>query len=135
MEPPRGCGIRSPFRPYYLNNVYSDDSAIIISVDENATLLFPAMMDPYTIDAIMSLQYKCLRNRGGTPGGQAMYTNQDTKFNDIPYLTNMRFMWNGIPCVDFQIKVVFPLNNGLGSITVGDDTLLIVVSSKTVVVY
>ena len=53
-----------------------------------------------------------------------MYTNQDTKFNDIPYLTNMRFMWNGIPCVDFHIKVVFPLNNGLGSITVGDDTLL-----------
>jgi hypothetical protein len=115
MEPSRGCGLRSPF---------SNDSAIIISVDDNATLLFPAMMDPYTIDAIMSLQYKCLRNRGGTPGGQAMYTNQDTKFNDIPYLTNMRFMWNGIPCVDFHIKVVFPLNNGLGSITVGDDTLL-----------
>ena len=33
-------------------------------------------------------------------------------------------MWNGLPCVDFQIKVGFPLNNGLGSITVGDDTLL-----------
>ena len=27
-------------------------SAIIISVDENATLLFPAMMDPYTINAM-----------------------------------------------------------------------------------
>ena len=78
--------------------MFSNDSAIIISVDENATLLFPAMMDPYTIDAIMSLQYKCLRNRGGTPGGQAMYTNQDTKFNDIPYLTNMRFMRK---CVDW----------------------------------
>ena len=65
MEPPEAAVSWSPYSPYNYNNLYSNCSAIIISVDENATLLFPAMMDPYTIDAIMSLQYKCLRNRGG----------------------------------------------------------------------
>ena len=97
---------------------------MISVVDDNSVLLLPGMMDCATLTAVMNMQYRCLRNRGGMPGGQAMYANQDTKFNEIPYLTNMRFMWNGLPCIDFQIKVVFPLNNGLGSMTVGDDTLL-----------
>ena len=27
-------------------------------------------------------------------------------------------MWNGLPCIDFQEKIVYPLNNGLGSVYV-----------------
>ena len=42
----------------------------------------------------------------------------DEKYNDIPSLTSSRFMWDGLPCIDFQEKVMYPLNNGLGSVYV-----------------
>ena len=69
----------------------------------------------------------CIRARGGMPQGMnedAYYVNQDSKFNDIPILTAMRFLWNGIPQIDFMTKVVYPLNNGLGSMLVGNSNLL-----------
>ena len=52
MEPPEAVVLGLPLVHYNLDNMFSNDSAIIISVDENATLLFPAMMDPYTINAM-----------------------------------------------------------------------------------
>ena len=50
-----------------------------------------------------------LRLRGGSPDA-----NNDSKHNEIPYLSNMRFMWSGLPSIDFQDLVMNPLNNGLG---------------------
>ena len=67
--------------------------------------------------------HSSLRLRGGmSPRNE--YVNNDSKFNEIPYLTNMKFLWNGRPCIDFNLKVMFQIDNGLGSITVGSDTLL-----------
>lgn len=106
MEPPEAAVSWSPYSPYNYNNLYSNCSAIIISVvDANAKMLMPSLMDVFIVNEIMRMQYRCVRARGGMPGGEAMYTNQDRKFNKIPYLTNLRFMWNGLPCTNFQIKV------------------------------
>ena len=60
-----------------------------------------------------------LRVRGGV--GEP---NVDRRANEVPYLTNIKFMWNGLPCIDFQELVMNPLDNGLGSITVNGATLL-----------
>ena len=40
-----------------------------------------------------------MRIRGGGP-------NSDKNFNDIPYLTNMKFLWNGLPCIEFNERVM-----------------------------
>ena len=38
--------------------------------------------------------HSSLRLRGGmSPRNE--YVNNDSKFNEIPYLTNMKFLWNG----------------------------------------
>ena len=50
--------------------------------------------------------------------------NVDSKFNEIPYLSKMNFMWNGLPCLDFGEKVLNLLNNGLGSMNIKSGTLL-----------
>ena len=47
----------------------------------------------------------------------------DKKIHEIPYLNDIRFMWNGRPCIDFTDKVMYPLNNGLASITLGKASL------------
>ena len=60
-----------------------------------------------------------LRLRGGSPDA-----NNDSKHNEIPYLSNMRFMWSGLPSIDFQDLVMNPLNNGLGSMNIKGGTLL-----------
>ena len=60
-----------------------------------------------------------IRMRGGTPD-----PNNDSKHNTIPYLTNIKFIYNGLPCIDFQERVMDPLNNGLGSMNVKGATLL-----------
>ena len=62
---------------------------------------------------------KSLRLRGS---GEDM--NNDDKFNKIPYLDNIRFKWNGLPCMDFREKVLFLLENGLGSMMSNGGTLL-----------
>ena len=43
---------------------------------------------------------KVLRMRGGAGGNM----NVDSKFNEIPYLSKMNFMWNRLPCLDFGEK-------------------------------
>ena len=72
--------------------------------------------------------FTSIRTRGGSPKGidptHAYYVNNDSKFNDIPMLTAMRFLWNGIPTIDFLHKVGYILNNGLGSVVVDGSTLL-----------
>jgi hypothetical protein len=52
--------------------------------------------------------------------------NPSGNFKDIniPYLSNIRFMWKGIPCVDFHEKVMMPLENGLASVSIQGYTLL-----------
>ena len=69
--------------------------------------------------------HNTLRLRGGmTDREKLQFISNDKNFNEIPYLTNIRFLWNGLPTIDFIIKIMYPINNGLGSITVGSDTLL-----------
>ena len=41
-----------------------------------------------------------LRIRGGTD-------EDDKRYNDIPILTASKFMWDGLPCVDFQEKIMY----------------------------
>ena len=60
-----------------------------------------------------------MRLRGGA--GDA---NKDSKYNDVLYLTNINFKWNGLPTFDFDEKILFPLQNGLGSIALHKATLL-----------
>ena len=57
----------------------------------------------------ISMPMSSLRMRGG---------GDDEKYNDIPSLTSSKFMWDGLPCIDFQEKIMYPLNMGLGSVYV-----------------
>ena len=50
---------------------------------------------------------KTIRLRGGT-GSEP---NTDSKFNEIPYLSKMNFMWNGLPCLDFDEKYLYYIYN------------------------
>ena len=50
--------------------------------------------------------------------------NNDKNHHDIPYLTNMRFRWDGLPCIDFRERVLNTLENGLGSMLTNGGTLL-----------
>ena len=66
----------------------------------------------------LTQQRPALRLRGsGDP-------NNDSKYNEIPYLSNIRFEWDGLPCLDFNEKIMYPLNNGLGSMNIKGATLL-----------
>lgn len=58
-----------------------------------------------------------LRGSGNNP-------NHDRTYNDIPYLTQRNFQWNGLPTIDFNEKVLNLLNNGLGSVSIKSGTLL-----------
>ena len=67
---------------------------------------------------------RAIRIRGGTN------PNVDKKWSDIPSLTLVKFQWDGIPKVDFQELVLFPLNAGLGSISMNGNTLLAAVRRR-----
>ena len=60
-----------------------------------------------------------LRLRGGMDN-----PSLDEKSNEVPYLKNIKFFWNGLPCIDFSENIMFPLENGLASITVKGYSLL-----------
>jgi hypothetical protein len=45
--------------------------------------------------------------------------NEDKNRHEIPYLTNIKFQWNGLPMIDFIEKIIYPLNMGLGSFSMG----------------
>jgi len=61
---------------------------------------------------------RCLRCRGG------MDMDFDSKSNDVPYLTKINFMWDGLPKIDFNETVMYPLNAGLASISLKNGYLL-----------
>ena len=81
--------------------------------------------NPFVQIAIQQAFLPCssvIRIRGGAPHYE--HVNNEKHFNEIPYLTNIKFLWNGRPCIDFNLKVMFQIDNGLGSVTVGNNTLL-----------
>ena len=61
-----------------------------------------------------------LRLRGGTN----IHPNDDPKKNDVPFLTKMNFSWDGLPCIDFIERIMYPVQNGLATVSFGSDTLL-----------
>jgi len=48
----------------------------------------------------------------------------DSKSNDVPYLTKINFMWDGLSKIDFNETVMYPLNAGLASISLKNGYLL-----------
>ena len=56
--------------------------------------------------------------------GKGDDVNNDSKHHDIPYLTNIKFRWDGLPCIDFRERVLHILENGLGTTLAGGGTLL-----------
>jgi len=48
----------------------------------------------------------------------------DSKSNDVPYLTKINFMRDGLPKMDFNETVMYPLNAGLTSISLKNGHLL-----------
>ena len=95
------CAVSACYTYHHTNTLIRCDS------------LMPLLMDIHTTSI------NSLRLRGG--GGDA---NSSKDYNQIPYLTNMNFKWNGLPCIDFQERVLYPLNNGLGSVLCNGATLL-----------
>ena len=57
-------------------------------------------------------------------GGTTENPNTDEKTNEIPYLRDSRFFWSGLPCIDFMELIMFPLENGLASMSVKGYSLL-----------
>ena len=57
-------------------------------------------------------------------GGVGTEPNTDSKFIEVPSVTKMNFMWNGLICLAFYEKVLNLLNSGLGSKNIECDTLL-----------
>ena len=53
-----------------------------------------------------------------------MNPNVDPKYNEIPALSVRKFIYDGLPKVDFNELVLYPLNAGLGSISMNGATLL-----------
>ena len=64
-------------------------------------------------------------------GGGDDNPNTDSKFGDIPYLTNAKFYWDGQPKVDFNERVMYILDNGLASMSIKGGTLLDAVKHQT----
>ena len=56
--------------------------------------------------------------------GKGDDVNNDSKHHDITYLTNIKFRWDGLPCIDFRERVLHILENGLGTTLTGGGTLL-----------
>jgi hypothetical protein len=69
--------------------------------------------------ANMSSNTTALRIRGAGPD-----MNNDRRYNQIPYLDHRKFFWNGLPCIDFNERIYIPIQNGLGSISSKNATLL-----------
>ena len=93
MEAPRGC------IPTQLDFSHS------IHIHECNATQIDIMVPIFTVTH-ESMNFT-MRLRGGA--GDA---NKDSKYNDIPYLTNINFKWNGLPTFDFDEKILFPLGPG-----------------------
>ena len=64
-------------------------------------------------------------------GGGDDNPSTDSKFGDIPYLTNVKFYWDGQPKVDFNETIMYILDNGLASMSIRGGTLLDAVKYQT----
>ena len=108
MEPPDGCAIEE--------NFIFDALASYPKIIPNQCLhiVFHTTFILYSSHKTFPLRLR----------GAGEDVNNDTKFNEIPYLTNIRFKWNGLPCIDFREKVLFILENGLGTMLINGGTLL-----------
>ena len=63
-------------------------------------------------------------------GGGSDNPNVDEKTGEIPALTNSKFSWNGVPCIDFMERVMMPLENGLQSMSIKGWSLLATVKRR-----
>ena len=71
-------------------------------------LLTFLIIQQIAIAKIGSQNSSTLRLRGGmTDREKLQFISNDSKFNEIPYLTNIRFLWNGLPTIDFIIKIMY----------------------------
>ena len=52
-----------------------------------------------------------IRVRGG---GDA----DTSKYHELPALKQRNFLWDGLPCIDFQERVMYPFKNALGGVWV-----------------
>ena len=68
------------------------------------------MKAAFCIFVFVKVSQSTLRIRGGG--------DTDDKYNVVPSLTDMRFMWDGLPCIDFRERIMYPLENGLGAVYV-----------------
>ena len=108
MEPPRGityAQTKSDSIAYTIASIFEANSNNI----DHGVLWF-----------VLSIHgYQALRLRGAGDD-----FSRDNKYNEISYLTNTRFMWNGLPSIDHLENVVYPLQNGLGTVIMDGSSLL-----------
>ena len=69
-----------------------------------------------SIDSL-KFDFSAMRLRGGME-------TFDKQSNDIPSLTKAKFLWDGQPKIRFQETIMYPLNAGLGAVTLKNDSLL-----------
>jgi len=90
-----------------------------IETDHQSSYYYPFNFNStnYDVNVITdtSIFVYILRVRGGG--------DTDKNLNEIPFLNDIKFIWNGRPGIDFIEKIMYPLNNGLASITVSKASL------------
>ena len=69
-----------------------------------------------SIDSL-KFDFSAMRLRGGME-------TFDKQSHDIPSLTKAKFLWDGQPKIRFQETIMYPLNAGLGAVTLKNDSLL-----------
>ena len=104
MEPPARCGL-----------------VIIMKVMKAQQTILVASPD-ITFEDIQEIfggpkKKRTLRCRGG------MEMQFERKVNDIPALNKINFQWDGQPKIDFNETVMYPLNAGLASVSLKNDSL------------
>ena len=99
------CDMEPPDVDILIDYIYYHFDSCITVADMNVVMKPKALVK--CISSNNSLNSP-LKLRGG--GGDV---NHDKSYNQIPYLNNIAFEWNGLPSIDFNERVLYPLNNGL----------------------
>ena len=112
---------RRNMEPLDVLSVCKGSLILALQIIDSKTVAFAHSTEGKVQLSILTIEKQyLLRIRGG--GGDDI--NNDSKFNDIPALTRLNFMWNGLPCIDFDENVLNIFDAGLGSISSDGDTLL-----------
>lgn len=112
---------RRNMEPLDVLSVCKGSRILALQIIDSKTVAFAHSTEGKVQLSILTIEKQYLvRIRGG--GGDDI--NNDSKFNDIPALTRLNFMWNGLPCIDFDENVLNIFDAGLGSISSDGDTLL-----------